>query len=69
MERMMSVQGIRQTKRIFSSARLFDGVGVWTSKNNDQGGGEAVKKQTVWQSNAKRAASAKGNSASSAACR
>ncbi len=64
-----ALQSIRQTKHIFSSARLFDGVGVWTTKNNDQGGGEAVKKPTVWQSNVKRAVSAKGNSASSAACR
>jgi cobalt-zinc-cadmium efflux system outer membrane protein len=49
------VNCIRQTKLIFSSARAFDGVVVWTTKNSDPGGGEAVKKPTVWQSNVKRA--------------
>jgi hypothetical protein len=40
---------------------------VWAN-NNDQDGGEAVKKLSGWQSNVKRAGSVKGNSANSADC-
>ena len=53
----------------FQAAHAFDAVGVWTHNDNDQGGGEAVKKPNSWQSNVKRAALANGSSASSAECR
>ena len=53
----------------FQTAPVFDVVGVWTNNNNDQGGGEAVKKPIGWRPNVKRAASANGSSAISAECR
>jgi hypothetical protein len=33
----------------------FDAVEVWANNNNDQGGGEGVKKPTSWQPNVRRA--------------
>ncbi len=53
----------------FQEAQGFDAVGVWTNNNNDQGGGEAVRRPTGWPPSVKRANSANGNSASSAGCR
>jgi len=53
----------------FQAAYAFAPVGVWTNNDDDQGGGEAVKKPNSWHSNVKRAALANGNSASGAECR
>jgi hypothetical protein len=53
----------------FQAVHAFGAVEVWTNNDNEQGDGEAVKKPTNWRSNVKRAASANGSSASSAAYR
>ena len=39
----------------FQTMHAFDAVEVWANNNNDQGGGEGVKKPTSWQPNVRRA--------------